>query len=274
MYGMTDFTRELADTHLPALYTYLMDISYPTASHFSGYIAKQQYKNPTDFDTCNLNDLLGPGKSIWTLNAERPEFATAYRNMLTYYGNAKPSWTDIYPTESIIDKARLDHPLLVDVAGGIGSDLKRFLTKHPEVPAGSLVLEELPKVLERAELPSTIQAQPFDLMKAQPVHGARVYYMHVVLHDWPDHDAVTILQNIVPAMERGYSKILIHEVVVASKDAHPFATASDLHMMLVVSGLERSESRWKEVIEKAGLRLTKIWSNPDGGESILEVEMH
>lgn len=39
--------------------------------------------------------------------------------------------------------------------------------------------------------------------------------MHSVLHDWPDEQCRKILENLAPAMKRGFSKLLINEIVIS-----------------------------------------------------------
>ena len=72
-------------------------------------------------------------------------------------------------------------------------------------------------------------------------------------------------------MRPEYSKLLIAEFVVASKDADPFNTALDLVMMTVVGSKERTEENWRSLIERAGLRIDGIWSLPGNHESVIEV---
>lgn len=49
--------------------------------------------------------------------------------------------------------------------------------------------------------------------------GARVYFFHHILHDWPDKECVSILENVIKAMVPGYSKLLIHELIVPETNA-------------------------------------------------------
>lgn len=97
-----------------------------------------------------------------------------------------------------------------------------------------------------------------------------MYYLHNVLHDWSDSKAILILKNIADAMEKGYSRVLIHEMLVDAELSTPTATL-DMHMMMVYNSLERSESMWRDVVAAAGLKVHKIWMLPGAVESIIEV---
>jgi hypothetical protein len=99
--------------------------------------------------------------------------------------------------------------------------------------------------------------------------GARVYYLHTVLHDWPDEKAVAILRNIREAMEVGYSRVLVHETVVGTQPSC-LNTTSDMQMMMVLSSFERTEQMWNDLVGSAGLKVSKLWRSPLSPESIIE----
>lgn len=75
-----------------------------------------------------------------------------------------------------------------------------------------------------------------DFFTPQPVKGARAYYLHSVLHDWNDDDCVRILEALKPAMNKGYSTVLINELVVPSQQAEWPVTSMD-HLMLVLGAM-------------------------------------
>ena len=103
--------------------------------------------------------------------------------------------------------------------------------------------------------------------------GARAYYLHSVLHDWNDEECRGILANIVPAMKRGYSKVLINENVIPSMNAHYEMTSLDLMMMANLASMERTTAQWVKIIESVGLRVIKIWSPYRNVESLIECEL-
>lgn len=68
--------------------------------------------------------------------------------------------------------------------------------------------------------------------KANGDPDARAYYMHHILHDWPDNQARRILEMQKTAMKPGYSKILVHDQIMKDdRLAHPHAAAFDIGMM-------------------------------------------
>ena len=104
-----------------------------------------------------------------------------------------------------------------------------------------------------------------------PFPGARAYYLHGVLHDWPDASALQILENQKSAMRPGYSLLLIHEHVIGQALDHPHATAYDLTMIGMVAGRERTEEEWRDLVAGAGMRLERVWRSEGAVQAILEV---
>ncbi|KAF5630765.1 sterigmatocystin 8-O-methyltransferase [Fusarium sp. NRRL 25303] len=149
-----------------------------------------------------------------------------------------------------------DAPLLVDVAGGLGHDI------HDFKPPKKLILQDLPVVINDVKvIDPSIELMPHDFLTEQPVKGARAYFMHSILHDWPYDVCRKILARLVEAMKPGYSKLLIFECVIPRTGAYWEATAGDILMMTQLSALERTEDNWYQLIEQSGLNLkiVKFW---------------
>ena len=96
--------------------------------------------------------------------------------------------------------------------------------------------------------------------------------MGSVLHDWPDQEAQKILHNIVPAMTKRYSKLLLSENAIPKTDCHPHLSALDLTMMTFFGSEERTEEKWRELLESEGLQLMAIHTISTCLKSVLEVE--
>ncbi len=79
-----------------------------------------------------------------------------------------------------------------------------------------------------------------------------------MLHDWPDHACRTILQNTLPGLVKGRSKILLVEVVLKNMGTSAWGALMDINMMKY-GGMGRKERQWRALIESAGFRVIKIW---------------
>ncbi|CAD6585820.1 MAG: hypothetical protein CYPHOPRED_003308 [Cyphobasidiales sp. Tagirdzhanova-0007] len=185
----------------------------------------------------------------------------------------KPDWTFVYPVQQLTHQTKEGRVLLIDIGGGTGRDIEKFRKKIAEVAPGSLILQETRSCLENTKVHSDIKTMEHDFFKPQPIKGAKAYFMHWVLHDWPDAEAVTILRNTAEAMERGYSKLLVYDTVIAFGDTRPDGTSVDLTMMFALGAAERTEAAWKSIITAAGLAITKIWTLPEATESVIEIEL-
>ncbi|UKZ78181.1 hypothetical protein TrVFT333_005916 [Trichoderma virens FT-333] len=206
-----------------------------------------------------------------------------FSNHMGAYNSGRPKWVDpnFYPArEQLIDGFMAEVSdqgavMLVDVGGSLGHDIELFLKQFPNNP-GRLILQDLPDVIKQARsigLSGKIELMEHDFFTEQPIKNARTYYLHSVLHDWPDFKAVEILGRLASAMRPGYSKVLIHENLIPDVDAHWQATALDLIMMGMVSSKERKENEWQHLIETAGLKIVKIWRPLFGAESLIECEL-
>ncbi|KAJ2902791.1 hypothetical protein MKZ38_000072 [Zalerion maritima] len=196
------------------------------------------------------------------------------------YRQGRPSWMDpgFFPVqerlvEGFDSSSSSDPVMLVDIGGSHGHDVDEFRRKWPEVP-GRLIVQDLPPVIGAIdELDAKIERMEYDFHTEQPVKGARTYYMHSVLHDWPNETCLSILSRIKEAMKPGYSRLLINENVIPSTGAYWETTALDMMMIVLLSSRERTKDQWSSLIEdEAGLKITKIWCPRNGVESIIEVE--
>lgn len=90
--------------------------------------------------------------------------------------------------------------------------------------------------------------------------------MHSILHDWADDKSGVILTQLKNAMKKGYSRILIDDVVIPEKGAGVIETGSDFLMMVSCAGKERVEREWRELIESVeGLKVERVVNYPGGG---------
>ena len=104
--------------------------------------------------------------------------------------------------------------------------------------------------------------------------GARAYYIHNCLHNWPDSKAQDILASLKSGLTKGYSKLLINEHVVPDKGAHWLNTSLDMIMMANLSARERTEQNWRALLQSAGFEIVKIWTYEEPGtEGLIEAEL-
>ncbi|KAI1764122.1 putative O-methyltransferase [Hypoxylon sp. FL1150] len=178
----------------------------------------------------------------------------------------------------------LGNGLIVDVGGGVGSfDLQlarlypdlRFIVQDQETATRqgvSIWEKEYPEALQAGR----IQFIAHDFFKPNPVKGADVYWMRHVLHDWNDEDCVRILSNTAKAMGPD-SRLLVADITLIETLGDPYIQAApkpllpnygvhghhgfslDISMMALVNGKERTHAEFRELFERAGLKMVKAW---------------
>jgi hypothetical protein len=107
-----------------------------------------------------------------------------------------------------------------------------------------------------------IKCMPCDFFTPQPMHSARAYFFHAVPHDWHDADCVRMFEQVKEVFMRGYSKLLISEVVLPKVGATKMQTSLDLEVMNCTSGLERTEGDWKNLLGSVGFKIVDMSRHP------------
>jgi hypothetical protein len=165
--------------------------------------------------------------------------------------------------------------VVADLGGGGGSLILAALGLNPHLRGLLVDLEssiDAAKTRFAKEDPSSrCELIAADLTQSVPP-GADVYMLKHVLHGRRDADAITILKNcreVLPVTPK-QGTLLIIEFILPPLVSHadPQLEAhlmSDLNMLAVTGGRERSEREWRKLLEAAGFILTGIY--PVGGDT-------
>ncbi|OAQ62672.1 O-methyltransferase [Pochonia chlamydosporia 170] len=245
------------------------------AHHFPEFLANTNYRKPLDDNASCYIDTFPEKKNFWERCKANPMHQESFSSFMLLWGKHKRPWPQFYDTKALLEGADLSDgsAFIVDIGGHHGVDLLRVLDKHPDVPAGSLVLEDLPEVITSVSLATDkIKVIKHSFFEPQPVKGSRAYYLHAVLHDWSDKVSIDILKNVAAAMKPGYSKVLIHDIVLPATGTTCYQAALDC-LVMQASANERTEAVWNKVLAEAGLKLLKLWPDGRGYESLIEAEL-
>ncbi|KAH8903839.1 S-adenosyl-L-methionine-dependent methyltransferase [Coniochaeta sp. PMI_546] len=239
------------------------------------YLAKIGYKEPTAADTNNHSDSDPDGLNFFARLQKSPKYYEDFTGHMEAWTAWKTPWTKIYDPSKLIEGAKLDagSPLVVDVGGNTGIDISHVLKARPDLPAGSLVLQDLPEIISRAKVDEKITAMAHDFFLPQPVKGSRAYFMHAVLHDWPDDKATLLLHNTRDAMVKGYSKLFVYDIVLPPTGTSISQTTMDVNMMSLLSASERTKSQWEKLLGGAGFKIVNLWPDPQEYEMLIEAEV-
>jgi O-methyltransferase len=161
---------------------------------------------------------------------------------------------------------------VLDIGGGDGYLLEQVLTAVPHVTGrlfdrpATLDLVDAPSL--RMRFPERWDAVAGDFFTGLPT-GADLHLMASVLHDWSDDDVVTILKHSRVALEPDGRLVLI-EMLLPEDGRHPhFARWSDLGMMVLTGGRERSQGEYERLLVSAGYELRSVTLIPGSGFSAI-----
>lgn len=166
---------------------------------------------------------------------------------------------------------------VADLGGGGGALLAAILSSHPRLKG---MLVERPESIEAAkprfeatELGSKCKLIAADLRKNVPV-GADVYILKHVLHGYDDTVAVEILRGCRKAINPD-GRLLVIEFVLPDVIPEPdsrleLRLMSDLNMLAVTGGKERSVLEWSRLLQASGFDTGRIIPVAEMGVSIIE----
>ena len=200
---------------------------------------------------CGFEQSLGMPLFDWL--ARHPEDASLFSETMMGFHGAEPA-----AVAAAYDFSGLS--TLIDVGGATGHLLATILAGNP---ASRGILYDLPHVVRDA--PALIQARGladrvtieagsfFDRVPG----GGDAYLLSHIIHDWTESQCLTILGHCRRAMTPG-SRLLIIEMVLPSDNAPHPGKMLDMMMLVGPGGQERTESEYRELLGKAGFRLTRL----------------
>jgi hypothetical protein len=232
-------------------------------SKFPSYLRETGFRNPTDFNNGPWQYAYGSARNnLWEWLSANPDHAKKFHQWMSVQLKGRGEhWFEYYPVKEKLSGVSPTSALIVDVGGSRGHDLRDFRLKYPHLQ-GRLILEDLDEVIQAAKATEDLQgieAIVHNFFEPQPVKGARVYYLHKVLHDWPDKQAVQILSNVRVAMAPD-SILLLHDSVMPETNVPHFGAWMDFHMGTAFAASERTQAQWIEVLGNAGFNEITTWS--------------
>ncbi|CAI6088051.1 unnamed protein product [Clonostachys chloroleuca] len=239
------------------------------------YLAKIGYQEPTAAENNNHSGSDPDGLNFFGRLQKSPKFYEDFTGHMEAWTTWKTPWTKLYDPKKLIEGATITEsaPLVVDLGGNTGIDISHVLAAKPDLPAGALVLQDLPEIIARAKVDPKITATAHDFFLPQPVKGSRAYFMHAVLHDWADDKATELLNNTREAMVKGYSKLFVYDIVLPPQGASISQTTMDVEMMSLLSANERTKDQWEKLLTGAGFKIVNYHPDPQEYEMLIEAEI-
>ncbi|WP_017613925.1 methyltransferase [Nocardiopsis salina] len=209
-----------------------------------------------------------------SLETGEPSFPQALGTDIYAYMDEHPDHGEVFD-RAMDDLTRLVAPGLlaaydfsevrrvVDVGGGNGMLLAEILRAYPQVEG---VLLEVPRVAGAAQehlreqgLSERCRVVAGDFFAEVP-EGGDVYLLKGVLHNWPEREALQILRSCRRAMSgtRGARLLAVESLLPDGDDAPHPARTTDLAMLVLSGGRERTRAEYAELMEAAGLQLEAV----------------
>jgi O-methyltransferase domain/Dimerisation domain len=197
------------------------------------------------------------GKDTFEWIAAHPaEFAIFDRSMQELTRRAAPAIAAGYD----FNGART----VVDVGGGHGTLLCGILQRHPALRG---IIFDQPHcapgaaaVAQNAGVTDRCQFSAGSFFENVPAN-ADVYLLKSVIHDWNDERSIAILRTCRAALRADARVVLVEIVVPPRPGTSPLdqmIAGTDLNMLVMTGGRERTEAQYRALFEAAGLRLTRI----------------
>ncbi|KAF2217997.1 hypothetical protein CERZMDRAFT_92625 [Cercospora zeae-maydis SCOH1-5] len=284
MYVETEMSRALKDPEgvVTGLDVYLL-AGIQQERRLPEFLRETGYKNPEDGERPPWKWIEGVQEfegNRWSwMGTMRPELQKKFNLFLGAVRRDSVGWTELYGAGKVVEGWDGKSVVLVDVGGGNGKDVGNFARAiEGKWPAAKVVLQERREVIDGLEesigqLHHQVELMPHDFFEANPVQGAKVYFLHAIIHDWADNKAREILARVREAMKPGYSRLLLFDRVVPERASHwdSRTAALDINMMCNYASLERTEVQWQALIESVGLRYLGYRKVP-GPSSFIEAE--
>jgi hypothetical protein len=200
------------------------------------------------------------GVDVWTHRVGHPEENEIFNeNMASLTSGVAAGVAETYDFGSVTT--------VVDVGGGKGALLAAVLDRHPHLTG---TVFDLPHAVAAgppsADLTSRWSAVSGSFFEEVP--AADAYLVKSILHDWPDDRCIEILRTLRRSLNDD-GVVLVVEMVLRRPGHERAAAFSDLNMLVMPGGRERTEPEFAALYAAAGLELTRV-VDTDSRMSVLE----
>lgn len=234
-------------------------------------------------DTTAFQLFYNTDESMWKYYEKHDDVRTWFSDLMTHASGMTAMQKEFVALG--YDWAALGDATIVDVAGNVGHASIPIARANPRA---KIIVQDLPQIIEStqqakksvipAELRDRFAFMAHDFFSpTQPVRGADVYFLRMIMHDFSDKYCIKILRPIVEAMAPS-SRIIIMDQVLPPVGGVPqpierFIRAADLHMGVLSNAKERDGGEWTCLIGEVDQRLMvkSVTLPPGSAMSLIEV---
>ncbi|CAM6090752.1 unnamed protein product [Calypogeia fissa] len=158
---------------------------------------------------------------------------------------------------------------LVDVGGSHGHVIAAVVARNPKIQGINF---DLPHVVAKAPAIEGVQHVGGNFFDSVPSGDAM--FLKWILHNYPDEEAIKILQNCFKALPTKNGKVILAEFVYNKHEKGPQAASVeclDLQMMKVLKGAqERSKEQYQALLAAAGFPHTNFIDSTPRTTTLIE----
>jgi hypothetical protein len=194
------------------------------------------------------------GKGFFDYLDDDPEFAKLFNDAMTSIAELADAFViaayDFSPYSTIVDVGGGHGRLLAGILGATPT-ARGVLYDLPQVVAGA------PAVMQKRGVEARVRIEGGSFFDSVPA-GGDAYVMKHVVHDWPDEQAIEILRRVRAAADSSNATVLLVETVMPTHDRDFIGKWADLEMLLSVPGRERTAEEYRNLLQQAGMRMTRV----------------
>jgi hypothetical protein len=189
------------------------------------------------------------GYDVWTHRQGQPEHNAVFNdNMAALTSSVATAVATAYGFSG--------QRSVVDIGGGQGILLEAVLDEHEHLTG---TVFDLPHVVATKPRSAALESRWSSVAGSffESVPAADAYLLKSILHDWPDDRCVEILRTCTASLNPG-GVVLVVELVLGRPGQEIVAAFSDLNMLVLPGGRERTEAEYAALFAAAGLHLNRV----------------
>jgi SAM-dependent methyltransferase len=187
---------------------------------------------------------------MWDYGMQNPEEAAAFTKAMHGFTSGIAQ-----EVARVVDASTAK--LAVDIGGASGTLVHSLLLANAQLHGVVLDLSDVVPSAKAAAaelgLAERSKALAGDFFTSVP---ADIYLLKHILHNWNDAEAVRILQGCRDAMRPG-GRVIVIERLLGEIGEPGVAPLTDLNMMVLLTGRERTLAEYCGLLKDAGLRFSK-----------------
>jgi hypothetical protein len=192
------------------------------------------------------------GAPLFDYVRANPQYSAVFNRAMTSYSVVETQWALAALASEDFSQIRT----LCDVGGGHGHLACGLLSAYPQLRASVLDLPDVVGETDQLWAPKLGLSQRCRYLDGdmfREVPPADAYILKSVLHNWNDDECVRIVANLRRAVV-GAGRVFVVDFFVPGPEEPHFSKLFDIHMMLMVTGRERTAAELAKLLAAAGWR--------------------